>query len=65
MGLGLVLLITWEMTVCSDLTYSTSALSLVCASALLLCGPEAEGFFPLSISVGGETVDSCQGIEKP
>ena len=49
----------------SDLTYSTSALSLVCASALLLCDPEAEGFFPLSISVGGETVDLHQGIEMP
>ena len=65
MGLGLVLLITWEMTMCSDLTYSTSALSLVCASALLLCNPEAEGFFSLSISVGGETVDLHQGIEMP
>lgn len=44
-GLGLVLLITWEMTVYSDLASSTSALSLACASALLLCGPKARGSF--------------------
>lgn len=27
--------------------------------------PQSEGFFPLSVSVGGESVDSRQGIETP
>ena len=45
MGLGLALLITWEMTVCSGLASSASALSLACASARLLCGPKARASF--------------------